>query len=212
MKPLLIIAITLFISTTLLSQDPELEYYKSKEMKTLLGRNKSGGGYFAVQMGYASISGRHAVTTGARMTWIANHVLGIGFGGNGFINEVVYNPALNSDVFVAGGYGGLYIEPVLMPRSPIHFSFPVLFGAGGISYISDNYPGGSNFIEETETFLIIEPAAEIQLNMTRFFRLSIGASYRYPSSFNTGLGNSEYVSVSSLRGPGYSVTLKFGKF
>jgi hypothetical protein len=213
MKKIIIIStlITLLFST-LYSQDPEFEYYKSKEIKTLLGRNRAGGGYAAFTTGYSVIDEKHAISFGARFGWIASHWIGIGIGANGFINEFHYEPLLDRDVFLAGGYGGIYIEPILLPRMPLHLSFPVLFGGGGISYVSKESDLNNNIIEDSEAFLIIEPGAEVELNLTRFFRLAVGATYKLPTAFDVGLSGTPTADAESIKGLTYMVTFKFGKF
>lgn len=213
MKKIILISIALVLSSLIMkAQDPEFQYYKDQEMKTLLGRNRAGGGYGSFTIGYSMIDNQHAVLLGGRLAWVASHYIGIGFGGTGFINEYHYEPALDREVFLAGGYGGLYIEPILFPRMPVHLSFPCLFGAGGISYITDDQNLNNNLIEDSEAFLLFEPAAEVELNLTRFFRLAIGASYRFPTPFNVGSNGSLIVDAESLRGLSYMITMKFGKF
>jgi len=211
-KSIILSALFALLYLSSFSQDPEFEYYKSKEIKTLLGRNRSGGGYTALSAGYSVIDGNHAVLFGGRFGWLASHSIGIGMGATGFINEFHYEPSLDRDVFLAGGYGGIYIEPILLPRLPVHLSFPVLFGAGGISYVSKESSMNNNLIEDSEAFLIIEPAAEIELNLTRFFRLAIGASYRFPTSFDVGLSGTPTANAESIKGMSYTMALKFGKF
>jgi hypothetical protein len=203
--------IILFCSVTF-SQDPEMEYYKSKEIKTLLGRNRSGGGYGAFGAGYSVIDNNHAVLFGGRFGWIASHSIGVGIGAMGFINEFHYEPSIDHEVFLAGGYGGLYIEPILLFRSPVHLSFPVMLGAGGISYVSKESNLNNNLIEDSEAFLMIEPGAEVELNLTKFFRLAIGATYRFPTAFDVGLSGTLTASAESLKGLSYMLTFKFGKF
>jgi hypothetical protein len=75
-----IILSTLFILlySAAFSQDQEFEYYKSKEIKTIMGRNRSGGGYGAFTLGCSVIDEKQAVLFGARFGWIANHSPGIG--------------------------------------------------------------------------------------------------------------------------------------
>jgi hypothetical protein len=213
MKKLLSVLIAIIlVSITLYGQDPEFQYYKDKEMKTLLGRNKSGGGYASFTSGYTTIDGKHAILFGGRFAWIASHVVGVGLGATGFINEYHYEPAIDRDVFLTGGYGGLYIEPILLPKLPVHLSFPVLFGAGGISFVSKDGGFNENFIEDSKAFLIIEPSAELELNLTKFFRLAVGATYRFPTQFDVGLPGNYTIDVESLKTLSYTVTLKFGKF
>ena len=213
MKRILLLTIILvFAMLNLKSQDPEFQYYKNKEIKTLLGRDRSGGGYGSFTIGYSMIDNQHAVLLGGRLAWVASHYVGIGFGGTGFINEYHYEPAIDREVFLTGGYGGLYIEPILFPRQPVHLSFPCLFGVGGISYITNDQDFNNNFIEDSEAFLLMEPAAEVELNLTKFFRMAIGAGYRFPTPFNVGSTGSPVVNAESLRGFSYMVTMKFGKF
>jgi hypothetical protein len=204
--------ILLLIAFAVKSQDPEFQYYKNKEIKTLLGRDRAGGAYGSFSVGYSSVDNKQAVLLGGRFSWIASHYIGIGIGGTGFINEYHYEPSLDREVFLTGGYGGLYLEPILFPRFPVHLSFPVLLGAGGISYISKDPDLNSNYVEDSEAFLLIEPSAELELNMTKFFRLAIGASYRFPTPFDVGLSGTPTANAESLKGFSYMVTFKFGKF
>jgi hypothetical protein len=211
-KTTLISIICILVSTAAFSQEPEFEYYKNREMKTLLGHDRGGGGYCSFSTGYTNINDLDAVMFGGRFSWMASHSLGIGMGATGFMNEYHYEAAIDKDVFLTGGYGGLYIEPVLFPRLPVHLSFPVLLGIGGISFISVDNEFNENFLEDSKAFLLIEPAAEVELNLTRFLRLAVGASYRLPTPFNVGLPGSYSIDVESLRTPSYTVTLKLGKF
>lgn len=209
---LLVCALLILGTTAIFSQDPEFQYYKNKEIKTLLGRDRAGGGYGSFTTGYSNIDGKHAILFGGRFSWIASHCIGIGIGATGFLNEFHYEPSLDRDVFLTGGYGGIYIEPILLPRLPVHLSFPVLFGAGGISFISKDAAFNNNFIEDSKAFLLIEPSAELELNLTKFFRLAFGASYRLPTKFDVGFPGAYSIDVESLRTMSYMVTLKFGKF
>jgi hypothetical protein len=211
-KLLLLIAAFGLFSGLVSAQDPEFEYYKSQEIRTLFGKDRTGGVYGSFTAGYSTIDNKNALLFGGRFSWIANHSFGIGIGAMGFVNEYHYDANIDKDVFLAGGYGGLYLEPIIFPRSPIHLSFPILFGAGGVSYVSDNYNYDSNFVEDSEAFLIIEPSAELELNLTKFCRLAFGVSYRLPSSFDVGLSGSPIATAKSLKGISYGVTFKFGKF
>jgi hypothetical protein len=211
-KTILTASMLLLVSLISFSQEPEFEYYKNREMKTLLGHDRGGGGYCSFSVGYSNIDNMDAITVGGRFSWMASHSMGLGMGAAGFMNEFHYEPSLDRDVFLTGGYGGLYIEPILLPRLPVHLSFPVLLGFGGISFISVDNDFNDNFLEDSKAFLLIEPAAEVELNLTRFLRLAIGASYRIPTPFDVGLPGSYIIDVESLRTMSYMVTLKLGKF
>lgn len=210
------IFITILILTAYMAgsfaQEGEFQYYKGREIRTLLGKDRPGGGYGSFTMGYSYIDGQNAVLMGGRLAWIASHHVGIGFGGTGFINELHYEPSLDRNVFLTGGYGGLYIEPILFPRLPVHLAFPILIGAGGISYISNENEDNRNFVEDSGAFLLAEPAAEIELNLTKNFRLAFGLTYRFPTPFKVSSGDSPVVRAESIKGFSGTVTLKIGKF
>jgi hypothetical protein len=138
--------------------------------------------------------------------------LGIGFGGTGFINESHYDATLNTNIFLTGGYGGLYIEPILMPNYPVHIAFPILLGGGGVSYVTEDMDYNHNMIEDSKAFLIAEPGAELEMNLTRNFRLALGVSYRFTTPFDVGISSSASISSSALQGFSYMMTFKFGRF
>jgi hypothetical protein len=226
-KNVILAALIIIISSAAFSQEPDSlknntrskennepkKHSEEREFQTLLGHNRPGGGYGSFSMGYSVIDKKDAVLFGGRFAWIASHSVAFGFGGMGFMNEFHYEPKVDRDVALAGGYGGLYLEPILMPRFPVHLSFPTLFGAGGISYVSKSMiHDNNNLIEDSEAFLVVEPGAELELNLTRYFRFSMGAFYRYTTPFNIGSSGTLLTGTESLKGMSYMLTFKFGKF
>jgi hypothetical protein len=67
-------------------------------------------------------------------------------------------------------------------------------------------------IEDSEVFLLAEPGAEIELNLTRNFRLAFGASYKFTTPFDIDVNESSTVSAKSIEGWSFLITLKFGRF
>jgi hypothetical protein len=67
-------------------------------------------------------------------------------------------------------------------------------------------------IDLFHTFLLIEPAAEVEINVTRFFRIALGTSYRFPAQFESGSSGTPQANPESLKGFSYNLTFKFGKF
>ena len=110
---------------------------------------------------------------------------------------------------IAGGYGGLFFEPIIMPKYPVHISVPVLVGVGGVAYAiyNDNHDYNDNFVEDSEVFLVLEPGIELEFNFTKFFRFAITGTYRLTSDITL-----ENTPVDALRGFSGGVTFKFGKF
>ncbi len=148
--------------------------------------------------------------TGGSVAVILNHKLALGFTGTGFVGS--QNVTLNNTTYsMAGGYGGLLIEPILMPKKSIHVSFPVTIGAGEVQYFEDdgNYRDWHYHYSYTDynDFILIEPGINVEANLTNFMRFGVSGSYVFTNSVsNTVFKNSE------IDGLSLTATLKFGWF
>jgi hypothetical protein len=219
LKTTLILLISIVLVSSGMAQDNKNEFktiFKKDE-----GKSVTHGGYGSIGLGYTKIDGRDAITMGGRMAWILNHHIAIGVAGNGFFNSVekVNSPG---DYYMAGGYGGLFVEPILMPSSPVHVSFPIIFGLGGVvakhgnvwedQYWDDNY-------YDKDAFLVFEPGAEVEFNVVKFFRISLGASYRMTNGvvlqykyYNNGELIIKDVPTKALDAFNFNLNFKFGWF
>lgn len=179
------------------------------EIKTLMGRSSSVGGYGGLSVAYSQIDAKDAFIFGGRGAVIMGHAFALGIGGAGFINDFHYDYLLGKNISLAGGYGGLFFEPIIFPKFPVHISIPVLVGVGGIAYasIETNSWDDEYFVEDSETFLIAEPGVELEMNVARYFRFSLGGYYRYTSEIDLMNTDSDV-----LNGFSFGVNFKFGKF
>lgn len=180
-------------------------------MGTFFNRNKSNGGYGALSFNYSQIDNKDAFIMGARGSWIIDHSFAIGVGGYGFVNGVDTDYIFDNDFEydLAGGYGGLILEPILAPRLPVHISVPVLLGIGGVAFI-DGYDDWDNWYydnNQSDVYLVFEPGVELEFNMTRHFRLAASLSYRFTSDVEL-----ENVKPDVMEGTTVGLVFKFGKF
>jgi hypothetical protein len=214
MKKALILTSMFFLTITLcFSQDTIFQYYKEKEIKTLLGKDRSRGKYVALSLGYSGIDSRKTLVFGQKVTWLPVRSVGIGMGVNEFISEYRHDAITDRDIYLLGGYGGMYIEPIVLPRMPVHASFPILMGVGGISQMySDEEFLVSYMFDEFQTFLILEPGAEVELNLTKSFRLAAGITYRFTTPFELKSSESYTTDIKSLRSLTFKLVFKFGRF
>lgn len=182
-----------------------------EDFKTVLD-NRTIGGYGAFSVGYTQIEGKNAVLLGARGGVVIGHSFSVGLGGAGFINEYEYNNAEGKDYSLAGGYGGIYFEPIVAPKFPVHMSFPMLFGVGGVATTTWDRTGNDikqvNDVLGSASFLVFEPAAEIEFNVVKFFRLAVYASYRFTTEIDVPLVEDK----TPLDSYSVGMTFKFGKF
>jgi hypothetical protein len=212
MKLAVLIVAALLSATVLIAQE-EKKRYSSSEIQTFLDQKASSNGiYGAFHIGYSQIAGRDAMNMGFRGGWIANHKFALGFAGTGFFSDKRSTSTSGLDNYIAGGYGGILFEPIAMPMSQVHVSFPMIIGAGGVTII-ERYQHMSDWTyydptsSKAEPFFVFEPGAELEFNIAKFFRFGLGVSYRFTS--NVDLAG---ISPDALRGLNGHVIFKFGKF
>lgn len=220
MKKLAVIAIIFLTGINLKAQNSDtLRWFNSdrdqhnQEIQTLFSAGRGNGFYIGFHSGFSQINNDDAWDAGCRVAWIANHGLAIGFAGTGFATQP-FHDAFTSDLYhnYAGGYGGFLIEPIVMPRSPVHLSFPVIIGAGGIVYntFTDYYHdnGMSDYqVDDVRAFFIVEPGIEAEINAIKWIRLAIGGSYRFTQRIDL-----EGAKGNPLDGFRLGFAVKFGKF
>ena len=182
-------------------------------IQTLTGPRHNLGFYVGFHSEYSQIAGYDAFGAGGTFALIANHGLAIGFSGKGFLTEPYeLIPGSHTSYNYTGGYGGFLIEPIVFPKFPVHVSFPILIGAGGIAksiLTNYNYPYDYTevYFEDAEAFLIAEPGIELEFNVARWLRLGLGASYRFTTTFQPSGFDSN-----PMDGFTGGFSLKFGKF
>jgi hypothetical protein len=212
MKRIVFILSLLTVSIYSFSQvleDESTRKRKDDEIRTLIEKSDDIGGYGGLSVLYSQIDAKDAFVFGARGGLIMGHIFTLGIAGTGFINDSHLDNTLDRNVSLAGGYGGMFFEPIIFPKAPVHISVPVLIGIGGVAYTSVEVREWENdyFVEDSETFLVVEPGIEMEMNLTRFFRFSMGAYYRYTSEIEL-LNTDKDV----LNGFSFGVNFKFGKF
>lgn len=162
------------------------------------------GGFGGPVLKITSIGGSTGILVGGRGGWIINHTFIIGGGGYGLANDVsATTPGPNGEPYVNFGYGGLELEYVQNWERLIHFSVGLLIGAGGVGHRGTYNEGDIN----GKAVFVMEPWAEVHLNVATFFRISGGASYRWVTG-----ANHPAASDSRLSGVSGILTLRFGSF
>jgi hypothetical protein len=187
-------------------------YGRNDDIQTLAGKNGHHGGFGAVSFRASEFNDKDIIMVGFRGGWIINRAMAIGFEGHGIIPTAEYenidpNNSLNSRS--VGGYGGMFIEPIILSNKVVHVTFPVSGGGGWLGYIVDWEQ--TNFYEndliDDDVFWYVEPGAAIELNVARNFRINMGASYRFTKDLDLMSTPS-----SGFDAWNYFLTLKFGSF
>ncbi|NOX17790.1 MAG: hypothetical protein GXO87_05850 [Chlorobi bacterium] len=177
----------------------------------------SSGGFGGPVAKFTQLNDQSAFILGARGGWIVNHSFIIGGGMYGLVGNVSVDTKIGDIIYkdsdyLRFGYGGLELEYIFAPMSVVHVSVYTLLGVGGVSYrnYSENFnETGDNYNHHSmqNPVFVAEPAVNVEVNLTEFFRIDLGVSYRYVSQIDYQMINAE-----NLRGVSGILTFKFGKF
>ncbi len=133
-----------------------------------------------------------------------------GIAGYGLAASPEIGSLSSTDYRLNGGYGGLLIGFNLFPREVVRISFPILFGGGKMYLTEPFFFSGSpdtDLTIEKSGFMVVEPAANLEFNVTRFFHLGLGASYRYVQGLSMSSLTDEQLLSWAI-----NLNLKFGSF
>ena len=186
------------------------------KIKSLLGKENDLNGFGAMDLKVGDFIGERALLMGAYGGFIINRRYLLGLAGYGLLTEVQFDGTIpgettNKPLNLHGGYGGVLIGWTIAPRELIHISLPVILGVGAVE-VSDedffvNNPADSEFTIENSAFFIVEPGIELEFNITKFFRVGAGATYRHIAG--TELTN---IADGDLKGFSGLISFRFGRF
>ena len=164
------------------------------------------GGFGGPVFKASQLNGESAILLGGHGGWLMNHKLLIGGGGYGLINEIGIEGL--DDTSLSFGYGGAYAEYIISSSKLLHLSIGSMFGIGGVGYTRNSSDDEDAIIDDDgESFLVIEPSINVNLNVNKHFRLSVGASYRHINEVSYQDRN-----ASDLNGYSLQIFAKMGLF
>ena len=173
---------------------------------TLINGEIESGGFGGPVLKVTNINGENSVMVGGRGGWIINHSFVLGGGGYGLVTDVKAKVSDSIHQYIEMGYGGLELEYIASSNDLLHLSIGMLVGGGGIGYKYETNDG-FNSMHNKNSFFVLEPNINANLNVTRFFRIAAGISYRYVSGLKSVVSTN-----ADLSGPSANLTFKFGKF
>lgn len=207
---LLFIPTTLFAQTYIDTHDP-----KDKDVKSLIGKGNEMDGFGGMDIKMSKIKDDRTLLLGMYGGMIINRNYLLGIGAYGLTSSNDFKGTLPGGTDLKklnlyGGYGGVIIGATLFTKEIVHFSFPVLFGGGSIDVVDNKFIDHFTNVDVTidkSAFFVVEPHAQIEINITKRFRIAGGVSYRYitASGFDD-LGDTELSGLTS------TLSIRFGRY
>jgi len=221
------VGLMLLASTPVLGQNPTegapadtaVTIESQPQTATLLHGMPEMGFYAAPFSRFGRIANQLAVYPGMRLGVVLGQTIGIGVSGGLLINHIALDTIPGNDLKLK--YGGLELEGIIGARKLVHGSVRVLAGPGLLSAgpplpAAPGAPGAEAPAGEesaaaptapTEMILIIEPAVEVTLNVSRMLRFAFGANYRVVRGVD-----SSFIGNDDLSGWLGSFTLKIAAY
>ncbi len=204
MKSKFLVLIALLIATQALAKD--------KAETIFGGEDVTHGGYGALEMKYSRLFDHNAILIGGRGGWIIDHSFSIGGGGYGLVSSPLvegYKEDVDTNYYARAGWGGLYLQYAYKPNKVVHIIMSSLIGGGGLSYTPELDLMEEDIDGEYESsgFFIFEPGIGAEINFLKFFRMEVGASYRFIGGLNI-----PHSSDADFSGLSINCAFKFGKF
>ncbi len=150
-------------------------------------REATHSGYAAPFVRFTTLNDEFSVFAGGRAGWIINDRYVLGISGCGLATmhkrSEITDREDPEDLNFGMGYGGVILEYYFFPNRLIHISVGALAGAGGYGLVSSDENADEDVDHghdgSGESFFVLEPELNLFLNVTKFFRIGIGGTYRY---------------------------------
>lgn len=203
---------SMLAATLLILAGLELSAQKNETLFKSNGIRKSGG-YGAISNKFTRINGEFANINEVYGGWYVNRSFLIGVAGSATTNRMNVpeeNKIWNGEKMTYQyGQFGLMTEYVVASTKKIHFAVNLITGAGFmLQYDRREYDDWDEYDSRNPNFFfVMEPGAQVELNLTNWMRFSPGVSYR--RAFGS---NSKGLSDDDLSGLSANVTFKFGRF
>jgi hypothetical protein len=176
------------------------------------------GAYGVPAANLTSIDGNFAVMTGGYGGILLNRKWMIGAGAYSLANNITSTYAPTSTPgekqYLNFWYTGLAVEYIHNTDKLIHWTAGALIGGGAVSRrnkepfdLDDDHDHDHWRTYDRSGLFVAEPFANIELNITSYLRLDLGATYRFVHGSNT-----PNISDGKLNYPSFHFGIKAGKF
>jgi hypothetical protein len=173
MKRIILFSLILIASTAIIAQEDD-------EFETIFGQDTQFSGFGGPWMNFTTLNGEFAHMMGGGGGVLLNSSFYFGGYGYGLTNQINYQGDK-----LDFGYGGLMTGYIFNSNEALHPMIGFQMGWGDIS-MKDT--------ELSDQVYVLNPIVELEMNLTQYFKIGVGAGYRYVSGVdNIGtLANSDF--------------------
>ncbi|MEE4198810.1 MAG: hypothetical protein V2I54_14315 [Bacteroidales bacterium] len=197
MKKIFSSLLTILFSGVILAQNGE-------DLETLFQKPEKIRGYLGPLTHVTQIDGETAYLNGFNAAAILKDNFIFGFYNLNLENNIFSNNDAYPENSIDFEDRGLLLGYIFMPQKAIHFSASLQAGRGNIEIYNEFW---DEWTEDKNVFLLT-PGIEAEFNITKFFRIGVGANYRFAMDVDqfADYDNKDFSA------PGGFISLKFGWF
>jgi len=115
---------------------------------------------------------------------------------------LIDNTQITQDVQLS--YGGLLLGYTFLSNKTLHPSISALMGMGSVS--------SPDYLFDDDNVFVLSPTIELEINFTRFLKVSVGASYRFVGAVSENGAMLENYNNRDFSGPAGIISFRFGWF
>jgi hypothetical protein len=194
-------------------------FAQDDEFRTIFGeRIRKVGGFGGPMMSFTQFNDEFAHMMGGGGGILLNRQLFFGGYGMGMTTPISPESPIYKGSEFHYGHGGFWYGLVISPASSVHPAISLQTGWGNISIEDEDdddwdlddldWNMDNHHDRIKDNVFIINPALEIEFNITKFFKMGLGANYRFVFGTNKLIGYSD----KDFSSPGGFVSFKFGWF
>ena len=172
---------------------------------------------------FSTVENEFAHLIGGGGAVLLNTTLFIGGYGIGLVTDhrrdILEGDKLYKDARLEFGHGGLWFGYINHAPGMIHWGISSKFGWGDIVLQEDSENSNNNqddiYKIASDKVFVIQPQAEIELNLTKWFKANVGVGYRFVTGINENVLDDHgkpLFKESDYNQPSVSLTLMFGGF
>ena len=172
--------------------------------------------FLGPEVKYSSLYGTDQLYGGLKAALLFNQHYAFGLSFGSFLTEAVADaPGSQGDsvgLNTVMMYGGFYLDYITSFNAPVQISFPTVIGGGGVLLLEKMEPNPVSGIQDERVveggvYFVLEPAVNLEINLTRTIRIGMGGGYRF--IINSDM---ERFSDKDFSAPTLNFNIKFGLY
>ncbi|MFO7827890.1 MAG: hypothetical protein R6V23_04665 [Bacteroidales bacterium] len=197
MKKTVIFLVLVLTSGLIIAQNDD-------NIETLFNKPEKIRGYLGPITNITTLDGETSYMQGFNAAAILNDHMIVGFYNLNLENNIFSNNDAYIGNVIDFEHRGVLLGYIFMPKKAIHFSASLMSGKGNLEIYDEPT---DTWIEDRNIF-ILTPGVEAEFNIAKFFRIGVGANYR----FAMDIDQFDNYDNNDFSAPGAFVSFKFGWF